>query len=108
MTSVSCGTVTHILTLDVVLRRFCAGCVLLPSITSTHQQGRAADNDVPFQVRDTPEGIRVLIGDDDAAAEWQGVLDFSWGIDPQPFFRVDRIDVSEGECWCFYEDPREH
>lgn len=65
-----------------------------------HQQGRAADNDVPFQVRDTPQGIRVLIGEDDAATEWQGVLDLSWGTDPQPFFRVDRIDVNEGECGC--------
>lgn len=59
-------------------------------------QGRAADNDTPFSVRDTPEGIRVLIGDETKNdSQWEGVLDLSWGVDPRPFFRVDRIDVNE-------------
>lgn len=60
------------------------------------QQGRAADNDVPFHVRETPEGIRLLIGEDANATQWEGVLDLSWGDDPQPYFRVDRIDTAEG------------
>eukprot|EP00903_Cladosiphon_okamuranus_P012882 g12030.t1 len=59
-------------------------------------QGRAADNDHPFSVRDTPEGIRVLIGDETKnESQWEGVLDLSWGVEPTPFFRVDRIDVNE-------------
>lgn len=62
------------------------------------QQGRAKDNDTPFSVRDTPEGIRVLIGDETKnESQWDGVLDLSWGTAPRPFFRVDRIDVNEGE-----------
>ena len=62
------------------------------------QQGRAKDNDTPFSVRDTPEGIRVLIGDETKnESQWDGVLDLSWGTVPRPFFRVDRIDVNEGE-----------
>lgn len=61
------------------------------------QQGRAKDNDTPFSVRDTPEGIRVLIGDETKNdSQWDGVLDLSWGVEPRPFFRVDRIDVNEG------------
>lgn len=59
-------------------------------------QGRAKDNDTPFSVRDTPEGIRVLIGDEKKnESQWDGVLDISWGTVPRPFFRVDRIDVNE-------------
>ncbi|CAM9975265.1 unnamed protein product [Pylaiella littoralis] len=59
-------------------------------------QGRAPDNDTPFSVRDTPEGIRVLIGDESRNdSKWDGVLDLSWGVEPRPFFRVDRIDVNE-------------
>ncbi|CAM9303317.1 unnamed protein product [Ectocarpus sp. 6 AP-2014] len=59
-------------------------------------QGRAKDNDTPFSVRDTEEGIRVLIGDETKNdSQWEGVLDLSWGVEPRPFFRVDRIDVNE-------------
>lgn len=64
---------------------------------SVPQQGRAKDNDTPFSVRDTAEGIRVLIGDETKNdSQWDGVLDLTWGVDPKPFFRVDRIDVNEG------------
>ncbi len=65
--------------------------------TNAVQQGRAKDNDTPFSVRDTAEGIRVLIGDETKDdSQWDGVLDLSWGVEPYPFFRVDRIDVNEG------------
>lgn len=67
-------------------------------MSSRGQQGRAKDNDVPFQVLDTAEGIRLLIGrEEENSEQWDGVLDLSWGMDPEPFFRVDRIDVNEGD-----------
>ncbi|CAM9551682.1 unnamed protein product, partial [Ascophyllum nodosum] len=61
-------------------------------------QARAKDNESPFNVRETLDGIRLLIGDDSKnESQWEGVLDLSWGTEPQPFFRVDRIDVNEGQ-----------
>lgn len=39
----------------------------------------------------------MLIGDETKNDdEWDGVLDLSWGVEPRPFFRVDRIDADEG------------
>lgn len=39
----------------------------------------------------------MLIGDETKNdSQWEGVLDLSWGVEPRPFFRVDRIDVNEG------------
>lgn len=65
------------------------------------QQGKAKDNDASFCVRDTPEGIRLLIGDqEESSTQWDGVLDLSWGKEPRPFFRIDRIDVDEGVFVC--------
>ncbi|CAM9687160.1 unnamed protein product [Discosporangium mesarthrocarpum] len=60
-------------------------------------QGKAADNERPFTIRESPQGgLRVLIGSEDAmSSHWDGVLDMSWGAEPEPFFRVDRIDFNE-------------
>lgn len=46
----------------------------------------------------------MLIGDETKNdSQWEGVLDLSWGVEPRPFFRVDRIDVNEGRSYvCMY------
>ena len=47
----------------------------------------------------------MLIGDESKNdSQWEGVLDLSWGVEPRPFFRVDRIDVNEGIFFFFFVD----
>ncbi|KAG5184621.1 hypothetical protein JKP88DRAFT_219629, partial [Tribonema minus] len=53
-----------------------------------------------FTVRETADGIRCFLTGEQSGAsvkEYNGVLDISWGTDPAPFFRVDRIDPNEEE-----------
>ncbi|CAM9377713.1 unnamed protein product [Phaeothamnion confervicola] len=60
-------------------------------------QGKAADNERPFFVRETSDGIRIFIEDTETpgATEYLGVLDCRWGQEPAPFLRIDRIDPAE-------------
>ncbi|CAM9491707.1 unnamed protein product [Chrysoparadoxa australica] len=58
-------------------------------------QGQQDKNNL-FTVRQTSEGIRIFLqGSDPDPQEYQGVLDLSWGLDPSPFFKVDRIDPDQ-------------